>query len=75
VKPTKIGFFFPQSNIIKEVQQPDNQPYYCTSSCNFAQHAEALNHGLQILHMKWSITLFNGFLHENVKSSLSAQRK
>lgn len=40
----------------------DNKPYNSSSSCNFAKHAKALNHGLKILHMKWSITLSNCFL-------------
>lgn len=56
----------------KYVSQPDNKPYYSTSSCNFAKHAEALNHGLQILHMKWSVTLFYCFLHPIITPKTSA---
>ena len=40
-----------------------NKPYYSTSCSHFVEQAEALHHSLQILHVKWSITLFNCFLY------------
>lgn len=57
------------------VKQFANTPYNCTSCSNFAKNTEALDHSLQILHMKGSITLFNCFLHIKMELFSTSERK